>query len=122
VIEGPDYAAMTFEQLVAALEQLTERMASGRIGIEETAELYEEAERIHGLAAERLARVQARIEARRTGDRAGPATEPMAAAGGPAGDPTDPGDVPAAPSDPGGEPASGPADPAGVPTDTRPGL
>ena len=61
---GPDYDAMTFEQLVAALEDLTDRMASGEIGIEEAADLYEQAEALHSLAAERLARVQARIEAR----------------------------------------------------------
>jgi exodeoxyribonuclease VII small subunit len=76
VTERPDYAAMTFEQLVAVLEQLTERMASGEIGIERAAELYEEAEHLHGLAAERLARVQARIEARRSDDRRGTASEP----------------------------------------------
>jgi exodeoxyribonuclease VII small subunit len=58
-----DYEAKTFEELVAALEELTDRMASGQIGIEEAADLYEQAERLHGLAAERLARVQARIEA-----------------------------------------------------------
>ncbi len=62
--ELPDYEAMTFEQLVAALEDLTDRMASGEIGIEEAADLYEQAEKLHALAAERLARVQARIEAR----------------------------------------------------------
>lgn len=62
--ERPDYEAMTFEQLVAALEDLTDRMASGEIGIEEAADLYEQAEQLHALAAERLARVQARIEAR----------------------------------------------------------
>ena len=56
------YDAMTFEQLVAALEQLTERMASGDIGIEEAADLYEQAELLHGLATERLQRVQERIE------------------------------------------------------------
>ena len=54
---------MTFEQLVAELELLTERMASGDIGIEEVADLYETAERLHALAAERLAKVQARIDA-----------------------------------------------------------
>jgi exodeoxyribonuclease VII small subunit len=54
---------MTFEELVAALEQLTDRMASGDIGIEEVADLYEQAELLHALAAERLARVQDRIEA-----------------------------------------------------------
>jgi exodeoxyribonuclease VII small subunit len=62
--DGPDYDAMTFEQLVAALEDLTDRMASGESGIEEAADLYEQAEALHSLAAERLARVQARIEAR----------------------------------------------------------
>jgi exodeoxyribonuclease VII small subunit len=61
--EQARYAAMTFEQLVATLEEITERMASGQIGIEEAADLYEQAERLHGLAAERLARVQARIDA-----------------------------------------------------------
>ena len=54
---------MTFEQLVAALEQLTDRMASGDIGIEEVADLYERAEMLHALATERLAKVQARIDA-----------------------------------------------------------
>jgi exodeoxyribonuclease VII small subunit len=58
------YDAMTFEQLVSALEQLTDRMASGEIGIEEAADLYEQAEQLHARATERLARVQARIEAR----------------------------------------------------------
>jgi exodeoxyribonuclease VII small subunit len=61
---APSYDAMTFEQLLAALEQLTDRMASGEIGIEEAADLYEQAEVVHALATERLARVQARIEAR----------------------------------------------------------
>jgi exodeoxyribonuclease VII small subunit len=58
----PDYEAMTFEQLVEALEALTDRMASGSIGIEEAADLYERAGRLHGLAAARLARVQERID------------------------------------------------------------
>jgi exodeoxyribonuclease VII small subunit len=55
--------SMTFEELMAALEQLTEQMASGEIGIEEAADLYEQAEQLHSRAAERLASVQARIEA-----------------------------------------------------------
>jgi exodeoxyribonuclease VII small subunit len=54
--------ALTYEQLVTKLEELTARMASGDIGIEEAADLYEEAGRLHALAAERLARVQERIE------------------------------------------------------------
>ena len=66
--EGAAWEKMTFEQLVAELEQLTERMASGDIGIEEVADLYEKAERLHALAAERLANVQARIDALAAGD------------------------------------------------------
>lgn len=53
---------MSFEELVGALEALTDRLASGQIGIEEAADLYERAERLHGLARQRLERVQARID------------------------------------------------------------
>lgn len=51
-----------YEQLVAALERLTAQMASDSIGIEEAADLYEKAGRLYTLAAERLARVQERID------------------------------------------------------------
>ena len=71
--EAPDWDKMTFEQLMTALEELTERMASGEIGIEEAADLYEQAERLHALATERLERVQARIDARATATEARPA-------------------------------------------------
>ena len=54
---------MSYEQLVDALEQLTKRMADGQIGIEEAAELYEQARHLEALARERLDRVQRRIEA-----------------------------------------------------------
>ena len=75
------YDRMSFEELVALLEALTDRLASNDVGIEEAADLYEQAERLHGLATERLARVQARIErlgasavARPTGPPANPAS------------------------------------------------
>ena len=55
--------SLTYEQLVEALEELTRRMSDGAIGIEEVVELYERAGRLHELAAQRLARVQARIDA-----------------------------------------------------------
>ncbi len=55
--------SMTYEQLVEALEQLTERMADGAIGIEEAVDLYERAGRLEELARGRLERVQKRIEA-----------------------------------------------------------
>lgn len=59
---GIDPSSLTYEQLVETLESLTERMASGAIGIEEATELYERAGALHALAAARLARVQERIE------------------------------------------------------------
>ena len=65
--ESFDLDAMTFEQLVAALEQLTDRMAAGDIGIEEAASLYEQAGELHAAAAARLAAVQARIDKLRNG-------------------------------------------------------
>jgi exodeoxyribonuclease VII small subunit len=67
--DDQSYETMTFEQLLSALEKLTDRMASGEIGIEEAADLYEQAEVLHALATERLARVQARIEARAAKDQ-----------------------------------------------------
>jgi len=58
--EGLD--ALTYEELVEMLEDLTRRIASGEVGIEEASELYERAGFIHRLAAERLDQVRARIE------------------------------------------------------------
>ena len=54
---------LSYEQLVERLESLVNQMAAGDIGIEQVADLYERAGRLHALAAERLARVQSRIEA-----------------------------------------------------------
>jgi exodeoxyribonuclease VII small subunit len=57
-----DLNALTYEQLVEALESLTARMAAGDIGIEEVADLYERAGELHAAAAARLARVRERID------------------------------------------------------------
>lgn len=57
-----ELARLTFEEIMAALEDLTRQMSSGDIGIEEATDLYERAEALHALASERLARVQDRIE------------------------------------------------------------
>jgi exodeoxyribonuclease VII small subunit len=63
VSESPvDPASLTYEQLVETLERLTDRMAAGDIGIEEAADLYEEAGRLHALASDRLAAIQQRID------------------------------------------------------------
>ena len=69
---GPEQ--LSFEELVSALEALTDRLATGQIGIEEATDLYEQAERLHALAAERLAQVQVRIDA--LGNGAPPAGRP----------------------------------------------
>lgn len=58
----PEYEAMSYEQLVEALERVTNRLASDDLGIEDAADLYEEAGRLHALAAERLTKVRERIE------------------------------------------------------------
>jgi exodeoxyribonuclease VII small subunit len=52
---------MTYEELIEALEELTEQMASGAIGIEEATDLYERATLLHRAAADRLAAIEARI-------------------------------------------------------------
>ena len=62
---------LTFEQLVERLEQLTDRMAAGDIGIEEAAALYEEAGTLHAAAAARLAAIEKRIEALQPGEGPG---------------------------------------------------
>jgi exodeoxyribonuclease VII small subunit len=53
----------TFEELMTELETVTERLAAGDLGIEAATDLYEQALRLHALASERLAQVQARVEA-----------------------------------------------------------
>ena len=60
--ENEDLSKLTFEQMLSRLEQLTEKLASGDIGIETAADLYEQAQRLHAAASERLATVQQRIE------------------------------------------------------------
>ena len=75
--DSTPYESMSYEQLVEALEGLTQRMADGHIGIEEAAELYERAKHLEALARERLERVQRRIDALAEveGSRTGPVTD-----------------------------------------------
>lgn len=68
--------ARTFEELMTALEAVTERLAAGDLGIEAAADLYAEAERLHALASDRLAQVQARVEALTAPRRPGPDSRP----------------------------------------------
>ena len=60
--EREDLTKLTFEQMLARLEELTARLASGDIGIEAAADLYEQAQRLHAAATERLAAVQQQID------------------------------------------------------------
>jgi len=53
---------LTFEELMAELEAVTERLAAGDLGIEAAADLYERAEQLHARAADRLGQVRARVE------------------------------------------------------------
>ena len=52
----------TFEELISELEQVTELLATGEVGIEAATDLYERAQRLHALASQRLSRVQERVE------------------------------------------------------------
>jgi exodeoxyribonuclease VII small subunit len=82
--EAASPESMSYEQLVEALEQLTERMADGAIGIEEAVDLYERAGRLEQLARERLERVQRRIEAlAEDGGQSGPGSPGQADTGQP---------------------------------------
>ncbi len=58
---GSDLDRLTYEELVDTLEDLTRRMSSGEVGIEEAAELYERAGEVHRAALSRLERVRERI-------------------------------------------------------------
>ena len=59
-VSGP-LGSLTFEELLAALELVTGRLANGELGIEAAADLYEQAEILHAAAQQRLAAVEARI-------------------------------------------------------------
>lgn len=59
---GRDDDERTFEELMAELEQVTDLLAAGEVGIEAAAQMYERAQQLHSLAAQRLAAVQEKVE------------------------------------------------------------
>lgn len=69
-----DERPATFEELMAELEETAARLASGDLGIEAAADLYERAERLHALASARLEQVRARV-AGMSGTDPGPPTD-----------------------------------------------
>ena len=73
--KADDLGALTFEQLLERLEEVTGRMASADVGIEEAADLYEEAGRVYAAARDRLAAVQERIERLRAANGPVPAPD-----------------------------------------------
>jgi len=53
---------MPYEELIANLEAITSKMASGEIGIEEATDLYATAKMIYKMASDRLESIRLRIE------------------------------------------------------------
>ena len=60
--ELADLSALTYEQLIERLEQLTTEMSSSSVGIETVSSLYEEAERVKNEAELRIAKVREQVE------------------------------------------------------------
>ncbi len=57
-----EFSQHSFEELLAMLEDVARRMESREIGIEQAADLYEQAGRLHRAAVARLDVVEQRIE------------------------------------------------------------
>ncbi|MDN3645524.1 exodeoxyribonuclease VII small subunit [Pontixanthobacter aestiaquae] len=58
----PDLAQMTFEQALAALEEIVKRLESGEVPLDESISLYEQGEKLRQHCQARLDSAQARIE------------------------------------------------------------
>ncbi len=52
---------LSYEELLSQLETLTQQLASGELGIERAAELYEKARVIHKVAQQRLDSIRSRL-------------------------------------------------------------
>jgi exodeoxyribonuclease VII small subunit len=60
--EGPQIAAMTFEEALRALEQVVARLEGGEVPLDESISLYEQGEELRKHCQARLDAAQARIE------------------------------------------------------------
>ncbi|MXO90150.1 exodeoxyribonuclease VII small subunit [Pontixanthobacter aquaemixtae] len=58
----PDLKQMTFEQALAALEEIVKRLESGEVPLDESINLYEQGEKLRQHCQARLDSAQARIE------------------------------------------------------------
>ena len=59
---GPDIAAMTFEQALKALEDVVRRLEGGEVPLDESIGLYERGEQLRRHCQARLDAAQARID------------------------------------------------------------
>ena len=60
--QGPDIAAMSFEDALKALEDVVRKLEGGEVPLEESISLYERGEQLRGHCQARLDSAQARIE------------------------------------------------------------
>jgi len=58
----PDISAMSFEQALAALEQIVQALERGDVPLDQSISLYERGEALRAACQERLDAAQARIE------------------------------------------------------------
>jgi exodeoxyribonuclease VII small subunit len=61
-VAGPDIAAMSFEQALAALEQIVQQLERGDVPLDQSISLYERGEALRATCQQRLDAAQARIE------------------------------------------------------------
>jgi exodeoxyribonuclease VII small subunit len=59
---APDIAGMSFEQALAALEQIVQQLERGDVPLDQSISLYERGEALRAACQQRLDAAQARIE------------------------------------------------------------
>jgi exodeoxyribonuclease VII small subunit len=59
---GPDISQMSFEQALAALEQIVQQLERGDVPLDQSISLYERGEALRAACQQRLDAAQARIE------------------------------------------------------------
>lgn len=59
----PDFSALRFEEILAMLEEVVEKMSDPAVGIEEATDLFESAGELRRVAEARLNALQERVEA-----------------------------------------------------------
>jgi exodeoxyribonuclease VII small subunit len=82
-------APLSFEAAYARLEEILEKMNSGKVSLEDSLKLYEEADRLIGWCSKRLTDAEKKIEILvknrdqevQVDEQGHPATQPFAAAG-----------------------------------------